>query len=134
MSRIHRHAHVLALVALATLITAGCGDAGGSGGSGASASPTPTTTESASSPTSSPTTPPSEALQKLRVVGQVVETGECVVVRDDNDITWTITGERASDLVLNDRVQVSGKPDIRAEGCGGPLVRAVSVRVLPPTE
>ncbi len=48
---------------------------------GASTRPAPTT---ADAPTDSPTKPPTEGLEKLRVVGQVVEVGDCVVVRDDN--------------------------------------------------
>lgn len=85
-------------------------------------------------PTSSTTTPPSEGLEKIRVVGQVIEDGDCVVVRDDNQITWTITGGPADELVLHDRVQVTGAPDLAAEGCGGPVVVATSVKVLPPVE
>ncbi|PKH42212.1 hypothetical protein [Nocardioides alpinus] len=91
-------------------------------------------TEPTTEPSTGTTTPPSEGLQKVRVVGQVVEDGDCVVVRDDNDITWTIAGELAAELVRHDRVQVTGAPDLRATGCGGPVVTATSVRVLPPVE
>lgn len=108
---------VLVLAVLLTLSAAGCGGQG----QGGSATP---------SPSPSATTPPSEALQKIRVVGEVVEVGDCVVVRDDNAITWTITGEPAGALVLGDRVQVSGAPDLVAEGCGGPVVVAARVTVL----
>ena len=97
---------------------------------GSSAEPAKPSTE----PTAGTTTPPSEGLQKVRVVGQVVKDGDCVVVRDDNLITWTIAGDLAADLVLHDRVQVTGAPDLRATGCGGPIVTATSVRVLPPVE
>jgi hypothetical protein len=63
----------------------------------------------------------------VRVVGEVVQVGDCVVVRDDNDITWTISGELATDLEIGDRVQVTGAPDLAALGCGGPVVRAVRI-------
>jgi hypothetical protein len=92
------------------------------------------TVEPSMDPSAGTTTPPSEGLQKVRVVGQVVEDGDCVVVRDDNQITWTIAGDLAADLVLHDRVQVTGAPDLRATGCGGSVVTATSVRVLPPVE
>jgi len=88
------------------------------------ASPSPSTTTPPS-----PTTPPSEALEKIRIVGEVVSTGDCVVVRDDNAITWTITGGGAARLDRGARVRVTGAPDLRAEGCGGPLVRAVTIVV-----
>ncbi|MDZ5661320.1 hypothetical protein SFC79_06030 [Nocardioides sp. S-58] len=80
-------------------------------------------------PTAGTTTPPSEGLEKVRVVGEVVQVGDCVVVRDDNAITWTITGPPAADLVAGDRVAVTGAPDLVATGCGGPVVEASVVRV-----
>ncbi len=111
----HRR-RLLVLAVLLTLSAAGCGGEGQGG--------------STSDPSASATTPPSEALQKVRVVGEVVEVGECVVVRDDNAITWTITGDPATALVLGDRVQVTGTPDLVAPGCGGSVVVAARVTVL----
>lgn len=97
--------------------------------------PAPSATTGASSPTDSPTDsptkPPTEGLEKLRVVGQVVEVGDCVVVRDDNGTTWTMTGDLARELVLDDRVQVTGTPLLAATGCGGPPVEVARVTVLP---
>lgn len=90
--------------------------------------PTPTTT-----PTPDPTattTPPSGALERIRVVGEVVSGGDCVVVRDDNGITWTVAGDGAERLAPGARVQVTGTPDLRATGCGGPLVTARTITVL----
>lgn len=85
-------------------------------------------------PTASPTTPPSEGLEKLRVVGEVVGVGDCVVVRDDHGTTWTVTGDDVEKLVLHDRVQATGTPDLTATGCGGPLVAVTRLTVLPLTE
>lgn len=76
-----------------------------------------------------PTVPPSEGQQKIRVVGEITSVGDCVVVRDDNAITWTISGKGAGSLAEGDRVQVTGAPDLRATGCGGPLVIATTVTV-----
>ena len=131
-----------AAVLTAVLLTAACGtqDGGGTAASDSSApghdagtgSPPSTPSSSATPPTTPPTTPPSGQLAKVRVVGEVIGTGDCVVVRDDNQITWTITGPKASSLVLHDRVQVTGTPDLRALGCGGPVVQAVVTTVLPP--
>ena len=125
---------LLGSVAAAVLVlsVSGCGGEPdvSTSGPGSSAGPAKPSTE----PTTGTTTPPSEGLQKVRVVGQVVEEGDCVVVRDDNRITWTIAGDLAADLVLHDRVQVTGAPDLGATGCGGPIVTATSVRVLPPVE
>jgi hypothetical protein len=116
-------------------LAAGCGDQDSAGPadspagdathapSGTSA-PAPTAT-----PTREPTVPPSGALQKVRVVGEVVQVGDCVVVEDDNAVTWTISG--ATGLVVGDRVTVTGTPDLTATGCGGPLVDAVRVTVQP---
>ena len=87
---------------------------------------TPTATE----PTASTTTPPSEGLEKIRVVGEVVQVGDCVVVRDDNATTWTVTGERSSELRMGSRVQVTGAPDLTATGCGGPVVLAAAITVV----
>ncbi|GAA1912317.1 hypothetical protein [Nocardioides hwasunensis] len=90
-----------------------------------------TTDPPTASPSAGATTPPSEGLQKIRVVGEVVQTGDCVVVRDDNATTWTIEGEGADGLSPGDRVSVTGAPDLTATGCGGPLVRARTISVLP---
>ncbi|WP_110241785.1 DUF5818 domain-containing protein [Nocardioides gilvus] len=88
--------------------------------------PRPTT----STPTRSRTwTPPSEGKQKIRVSGEIIRTGDCVVVRDDNSITWTLTGDQTKDLEVGDRVRVTGAPDLGAKACGGPLVRTTSVTV-----
>lgn len=136
--------HLLGTVLTCVLLvpTAGCGQDGGQDGvateSPTSSSPSPSTPESTMpSPTDRPdgqqTTPPSEGLQKTRVVGQVAEIGDCVVVRDDNGTTWTITGPLATDLVLDDRVGVTGTPNIAAMGCGGPVVEASRIDVLPGT-
>jgi hypothetical protein len=127
-------ATLLALLALA----AGCGEQD-SGGATPTSTPTQTATETPTqtptqTQTRAPTTPPSEGEEKIRVVGQVAEIGDCVVVRDDNEITWTITGEHVDELRLHDRVQVTGAPDLTATGCGGPLVQATDVTVLPPVE
>jgi len=130
----------VALLALLLAVSvSGCGDREPSGSD-------PTTEPSATEPTTQPTTqppaepteepttgtttPPSEALQKVRVVGEVVLIGDCLAVRDDNAITWTITGGPAADLVPGDRVAVTGAPDLAATGCAGPVVRARVVRVL----
>lgn len=124
----------LALLPTALLVlgVSGCG-----GGTDMSATDPPTsgaTSGAASGPTGEPstgtTTPPSEGLQKVRVVGEVVEVGDCVVVRDDNAITWTIVGDLAASLAKGERVQVTGAPDLTAEGCGGPVVRVVRVTVV----
>ena len=120
---------LLRSVAAAVLVlsVSGCG-----GGPDVSA-PDPTTSAGPAEPTgptSGITTPPSEGLQKVRVVGEVVEVGDCVVVRDDNDITWTIAAGPAVDLVRGDRVQVTGVPDLSGTGCGGPVVTATRVTVL----
>lgn len=81
-------------------------------------------------PTTTTTTPPSEGLEKVRVVGEVRETGDCVVVEDDDATTWTITGDLAAGLAPGDRVQVTGTPDLVATGCGGPVVQATVVTVV----
>jgi hypothetical protein len=65
-------------------------------------------------------------------VGRVTAVGDCVVVRDDNGTSWTITGPLASELVLHDRVQVTGTPDLTSLGCGGPVVQAARTSLLPP--
>ena len=133
----HRHLPALALAALVCLATSGCGEDEDCcapvepRASQETPSALPTTP---TEPTGGVTTPPSEGMERIRVVGQVVEVGDCVVVRDDNRITWTVGGDLAGELVLHDRVDVTGAPDLRATGCGGPLVGAVSVRVLPPVE
>ncbi|WP_165355081.1 DUF5818 domain-containing protein [Nocardioides oleivorans] len=124
------HRAVLALASAAlVMLTAGCGSDEGPERAAEPATPTSSATTPSSS--SSTTTPPSEGLQKTRIVGEVVEDGDCVVVRDDNATTWTIAGDGAADLVVGDRVAVTGAPDLAATGCGGPLVRATSIRALP---
>ena len=120
------------LAAAAVLSVAGCGDDGRDVVLQPDGPPPSSATTSTSR--TSPTTPPSEALQKVRVTGQVIQDGDCVVVEDDNGITWTIAGDLAADLELRARVQVSGTPDLTATGCGGPLIHAVTVRVLPVVE
>jgi hypothetical protein len=91
---------------------------------------TPTATPTATEPTASTTTPPSEGLEKIRVVGEVVQVGDCVVVRDDNATTWTVTGEQSGKLRMGSRVQVTGAPDLTATGCGGPVVLAATITVV----
>ncbi|NYE38941.1 hypothetical protein F4692_004096 [Nocardioides cavernae] len=135
----HRHlgnALRTAFACSVLLLGAGCGDRDPDEPTpGTRASQTPAQTP-AQTPTQTPTqtqgqtTPPSEGLQKVRVVGVVERTGDCVVVRDDNDITWTIAGADAKDLPAGERVAVTGAPDLAATGCGGPLVRATSVSPL----
>jgi hypothetical protein len=92
--------------------------------------PTPSPTPATTPPASPRTTPPSEALQKVRVVGELVSVGECVSVRDDNGITWTLRGGAMDGLSLGERVQVTGAPDLSGDGCGGPLVKVQALRVL----
>jgi len=131
-------ATVLATVVLALMVT-GCGageptaevatDAGGSS-TPSPTSPEPTTLSQPTQPTQGTTVPPSEGLEKVRVVGELVQVGDCTVVEDDNAITWTITGDRAAGLEAGDRVQVTGTPDLTALGCGGPVVRASVVAVV----
>ena len=126
----------------AVMLLSACGTQDGSGRESAtdpdgttpgrsSSTTTPTSTPT-DEPTDQPTTPPSGQLEKVRVVGRVTGVGDCVVVRDDNRTTWTITGPLASELVLHDRVQVTGTPDLTAMGCAGPVVQAVRTSVLPP--
>ena len=118
--------------------TAGCGptDAPDDGSVSESvpprddAAPTPTLTPAATPPASPPTTPPSEALQKVRVVGELVSVGECVAVRDDNGITWTLRGAALDGLSMGERVQVTGAPDLSGDSCGGPVVKVQALRVL----
>lgn len=119
------------LTVLLSLSAAGCGDRGPDASAvDPAAEPTTASPSGTTTPTAEPTTPPSEALQKVRVVGEVIEDGDCVLVRDDNAITWTITGDLASDLVVGDRVQVTGSPDLVALGCGGSVVIAARVTVV----
>ncbi len=127
---------LLTLVVLLALSTAACGDRS-LGDRATESAPEPGTPSATTPPEATPsattpsaTTPPSEALQKIRVVGQVIEVGDCVVVRDDNEIAWTISGDLAADLVLGGRVQVTGAPDLVAPGCGGSVVTAARVVVL----
>ena len=121
---------VVALLVLGGCATGGDHDAAGGTGSApdteGSVGPTPTPSPS---PSRGSTTPPSEAMEKIRVVGVVVSTGDCVVLRDDNGITWTVTGSGTAQLEAGVRVRVTGTPDLRAEGCGGPLVRAAAIAV-----
>lgn len=123
------------------VLTAGCGaedgratDPGTATSPATSPTDTPTDTPTSSpsaSPSSPATTPPSGALDKVRVVGRVVRADDCVVVEDDNATTWTIGGPLGDGLEVGDRVQVTGTPDLTATGCGGPLVEAVRAEVLP---
>ncbi len=135
-----RHTCVAVATVLLVLSVAGCGDrdASPTDASPTDTSPTDDPTDESAEPSAPPstdepstavTTPPSEALQKVRVVGEVIEVGDCVVVEDDNAITWTITGERSGELELGARVQVTGTPDLRTQGCGGPIVRARTIVV-----
>ena len=139
----HRTSLTLASTTLAAvMLLSACGTQDGSGrdpGTDPDGTNTPTSTTSSTptttptdQPTDQPTTPPSEQLEKVRVVGRVTGVGDCIVVRDDNGTTWTITGPLASELVLHDRVQVTGTPDLTAMGCAGPVVQAVRTSVLPP--
>ncbi|WP_110180567.1 hypothetical protein [Nocardioides solisilvae] len=120
---------------------AGCGeeepgDAPDVGRETTSVSPTPTPTPSPS-PSSSPGdttgTPPTEALQRIRVVGEVVEVDPdrgCAVVRDDNEIPWTLVGEGVTELAPGDRVTAVGAPHLAvpapSQRCGDGSVVAVS--------
>lgn len=147
-THMHRTTLTLASTTLAAAMLLGaCGTQDGSGRdtgtdpggttpgrSTSTTTPTSTpTTAPSTPPTDQPTTPPSGQLEKVRVVGRVTGVGDCVVVRDDNGTTWTITGPLASELVLRDLVQVTGTPDLTAMGCAGPVVQAVRASVLPPT-
>lgn len=124
--------------ALALLTLTACGDDTTSSPVGDRPSPEPTSAPPTSAPRTSrpplPTrmpTPPSEALQKIRVVGEVISIGDCVVLRDDNDITWTIQhvldAGPSRELSLGDRIQVTGAPNVATTGCGGPIVRATTI-------
>ncbi len=128
-----RHTCVAVATVLLVLSVAGCGDRDASPTDASPTDTSPTDASPTDDPTDEPstavTTPPSEALQKVRVVGEVIEVGDCVVVEDDNAITWTITGERSGELELGARVQVTGTPDLRTQGCGGPIVRARTIVV-----
>jgi hypothetical protein len=137
----HRLGIALACGVLALLTACGDQNSGGPADSPADGSGDPTqappsttpgtpTGTPTGKPTHEPTVPPSGALQKVRVVGVVVQVGDCVVVEDDNATTWTITGDRSRDLVEGDRVAVTGTPDLTATGCGGPLVQATRIRVV----
>lgn len=134
-----------ALACSLLVLTAGCGEEDGratdpgtttSPTSSPATSPTDTPTSAptpspSASPSSPATTPPSGALDKVRVVGRVVRADDCVVVEDDNATTWTIGGPLGDGLEVGERVQVTGTPDLTATGCGGPLVEAVRAEVLP---
>ncbi|MBS2940278.1 hypothetical protein KDN32_21290 [Nocardioides sp. J2M5] len=124
-----RHLLGTALACSFLALTAGCGDEPRDAAPQPDGSPT--STSRTPEPTASPTKPPSEGLEKLRVVGLVVEVGDCVVVRDDNGTTWTMTGDRAGDLTLDERVQVTGTPQLAATGCGGPPVEVSRFTYLP---
>ncbi|WP_162794371.1 hypothetical protein [Nocardioides houyundeii] len=141
--RVTTSAHVMLLVALLLLGTA-CGTdrppGGGADGApdatGDTTTPEPTTPGPATgpgTPSGRPTgrsTPPSEALQKIRVVGRLVSVGACVAIRDANAISWTLRGARTEGLAVGDWVQVTGAPDLRGEGCGGPVVVVDALEVL----
>jgi hypothetical protein len=124
--------HLLGTIAACSLLVAlaSCGTDEGSEYPDLSDGPPPTSTtpsEPTSQSTSQPPSTPSEALEKVRVVGEVVQDGDCVAVEDDNGTTWTIAGEAAAGLVAGDRVQVTGTPDIAAMGCAGPLLKVTRV-------
>lgn len=121
---------IISSIATVVLVASASGCDGGGDVSATDPATTGTPTPPSTEPSTSTTTPPSEGLEKIRVVGEVVEVGDCVVVRDDNDLTWTIAGDLAPDLVSGDRVQVAGAPDLAAEGCGGPIVLATRITVL----
>lgn len=121
------------LFLLALLAAAGCGDQSTPGpATPTESSETPGTDRPTGQPpkTTKTTVPPSEGKQKIRVVGEITSIGDCVVLRDDNDITWTLTGEKTLQLRVGDRVQVTGAPDLTATGCGGPLVAATTITVV----
>lgn len=129
----HRLGIALACGVLALLTGCGTQDSGGPADSPSDGAGNPTREPPSAptgQPTRKPTVPPSGALQKVRVVGEVVQVGDCVVVEDDNATTWTITGDRARELVAGDRVAVTGTPDLTATGCGGPLVQATRITVV----
>ncbi len=133
----HPRTSVVATTALLVLLGAGCTDGGSTtaardpdAGTPRTSSPTSPAPSTPPGPSGSATTPPSEGLEKLRVDGEVVQVGDCVVVEDDNATTWTIIGEQAGGLVLGARVQVTGAPDLTALGCGGPVVRASRIAVV----
>lgn len=119
--------------ALLLLLLGACGnrDRAASGTEEPTVTPTATSsTPTVTEPTATTTTPPSEGLEKIRVVGEVVQVGDCVVVRDDNATTWTVTGEQSAELRMGSRVQVTGAPDLTATGCGGPVVLAATITVV----
>ncbi len=74
------------IVAVATVLLVlsvpGCGDrdAGPTGADPTDESTKPTSPSTAHARSTAATTPPSEALEKIRVVGEVIEVGDCVVV------------------------------------------------------
>ncbi|MGN0064846.1 MAG: hypothetical protein ACI379_11435, partial [Nocardioides sp.] len=119
-----------ALAALLLLAVGGCGDE--DPGTAGRTTPTPesTSTPPTSTRTNPPTTPPSGPAQKVRVTGEVVRTGDCVVVRDSNGITWTVQGAGAEKLTEGESVLVVGAPDLTATGCEGSLVRATRITSL----
>ncbi|WP_162799366.1 hypothetical protein [Nocardioides sp. 616] len=53
-----------------------------------------------------------------------------MAIRDANAISWTLRGARTEGLAVGDRVQVTGAPDLRGEGCGGPVVVVDALKVL----
>lgn len=119
-----RHRLGTALACATLVVLTSCGSATAPPTSTRATPPTPTPTPT---PTDAPTTPPSDAAQKIRVVGEVVQDGDCVAVEDDGGTTWTIAGEAAAGLSVGDRIQVTGIPDLAATGCAGPLVEALRV-------
>lgn len=122
---IHMRPITATAAALLLLLLGACGDPDRAARGTEEPTPTPTAT-----PTSGTTTPPSEGLEKIRVVGEVVQVGDCVVVRDDNATTWTVTGAQSAELRMGSHVQVTGAPDLTATGCGGPLVLAAAITVV----
>lgn len=121
----------LTLTVLLLVLTA-CGSTTSDGGPSTGGSDPEATASGTPTPTPTPSRPtdPSEAAKKVRVVGEVVTDGDCVSVRDANDVTWTLAGAGTQALRVGDRVQATGTPDIRATGCNGPLITVRTMRVL----
>src|SRR4051794_21938868 len=105
----HRLTTTLATAALLGMLVAGCGEEqpgptstpAGARADGSTTDTTPAGTPAGSptgDPATSPTVPPSDGLEKVRVVGEVVRDGDCVVVRDEHAITWTISGDGSAAL------------------------------------
>ncbi|GAA1719655.1 hypothetical protein GCM10009809_14300 [Isoptericola hypogeus] len=82
-------------------------------------------------PTAPPTVP-SDAGTKLRLVGVVVDSLDgYVVLRDDNDIAWALTGDVATSLQTGEHVQVTGRSRPDATAGGYPVVLVERAEELP---